>query len=78
MMTLISLGVFAGTLGVSIFAIAATVAPRADRIMAALLGRPQSQRAPLAQLVLAERRIAVRRWAAQPRPAATIRTRAAA
>lgn len=78
MMTLISLGVFAGTFGVSIYAIVATVAPRADRILAALRGQPQLQNNPLATLVEAERRIAVRRWAAQSRPLATSPMRAAA
>ena len=66
MMTLVSLSVFAGTFGVSVYAIAATVAPRFDRIVVALRGQPQQQR-PLEKLVRAERYIAVRRWAAQSR-----------
>jgi hypothetical protein len=78
MMTLVSFAVFAGTLGVSVYAIAATVAPRFDRILAALRGQPQVDRHPLAALVRAEQRIAVRRWAAQARPAPTNRMRAAA
>jgi hypothetical protein len=72
MMTFVSLSVFAGTFGVSIYAIAATVAPRFDRIVAALRGEPQAPNHPLAALVQAERRIAVRRWASQSRPASAI------
>lgn len=78
MMSLVSFGVFAGTFGISAYAIAATVAPRLDRIVAALRGQPQSQFHPLATLVQAERRIAVRRWAAQSRPVPSQRVRAAA
>lgn len=77
MMTVMSVGVFAGTLGVSIYAIAATVAPRLDQIAAALRGQPQARHLPLASLVQAERRIAVRRWS-QSRPSLAIQTRAAA
>lgn len=76
MMTLVSFGVFAATSGVSIYAIAATVAPRFDRIVSALCGQPQEQHHPLAALVRAERRIAVRRWAAQSRPALQMRAAA--
>lgn len=68
MMTLVSVCVFAGTFAVSIYAIAATVAPRLDRIASALRGESVPQNQPLAALVQAERRIAVRRWAAQPQP----------
>lgn len=70
-MTLVSVCVFAGTLAVSIYAIAATVAPRFDRIASALRGDSPAHNEPLAVLVKAERRIAVKRWAAQPqlRPA---------
>ncbi len=77
MMTVVSFAIFAGTLGVSVYAIAATIVPHLDRIVAALRGRPQSY-APLATLVRAEQRIAVRRWAAQPRTAPAPRMRAAA
>jgi hypothetical protein len=77
MMTVVSFAIYAGTLGVSVYAIAATIAPRFDRMLAALRGRPQSY-APLATLVRAEQRIAVRRWAAQPRAASAPRMRAAA
>ena len=76
MMTLVSVGVFAGTFSASIYAIVATVAPRSDRILAALRGQPQVQRHPLAALVRAERHIAVRRWAAQARPAMASRAAA--
>lgn len=80
MLTFVGMGVFAATFGVSIYAIVATVAPRFDRILAALRGQPIEQPHPLATLVRAERRIAVRRWAAQssPRSAAIAPLRAAA
>ncbi len=77
MMTVVSFAIFAGTLGVSAYAIAATIGPRFDRIIAALRGQSHTY-APLATLVRAEQRIAVRRWAAQSRTAPAQRMRAAA
>ncbi len=65
MLTLVGVGIFAGTFAASIYAIVSTVAPRFDRIVMALRGQPQIQHQPLAVLVRAERRIAVRRWAGQ-------------
>jgi hypothetical protein len=78
MMTVLSFAVFAGTFGASVYAIAATVMPRFDRIVGALRGAPQFDHYPLATLVRAEQRIAVRRWAAQARPMPKCRTRAVA
>ncbi|ONF97564.1 hypothetical protein SPHI_01940 [Sphingomonas jeddahensis] len=78
MMTVLSFAVFAGTFAASAYAIVATVAPRFDRVIGALRGQPQPNAHPLAALVRAEQRIAVRRWAAERRPAPTNRMRAAA
>ncbi|KQT32993.1 hypothetical protein ASG29_12680 [Sphingomonas sp. Leaf412] len=54
---------FGGAFGAAIYAIAATVAPRMAQIVDVLFARPQPRFAPLTELVHAERRIAVRRWA---------------
>jgi hypothetical protein len=78
MMTVVSFAIFAGTFGASVYAIAATVVPRLDRILGALRGEPRFDLYPLATLVRAEQRIAVRRWAAQARPMPKPRARAAA
>lgn len=78
MMTIASYAVFSGALGVSIYAIVATLLPRVDSIVAALFREQKPTFQPLAALVREERRIAVRRWAAQSRPAAAIRMRAVA
>ncbi len=78
MMTVVSFAIFAGTFGISIYALAATIAPRLDRMIGALRGQPLSPDQPLAILVQAEQRIAVRRWAAERRPVAMNRMRAAA
>lgn len=40
MLTALSFATFAGTLAASLYAIAATVAPRFDRIVGALRGQP--------------------------------------
>ncbi len=66
MLTLVGVGIFAGTLALSLYAIATTIAARFERMVMALRGQPQFQHQPLATLVQAERRIAVRRWAGQP------------
>ena len=68
--------VIVGSAAAAGYAIVATVAPNLARIRKALSGSPQPF-APLETLVLAERRIAVRRWAAVPRSAA-VRLREAA
>ena len=70
--------VFVGALIASCTVIAMMVAPQWQRILALASGKPEAQFAPLTQLALAERRIAVRRWAARPMPAAVSRLREAA
>jgi hypothetical protein len=63
--------VFGGALSAAAYAILATIAPELGRIADALAGRSGARFEPLASLVQAERRIAVRRWSAgsAPRPA---------
>lgn len=75
MMVMLGIFLFGAALAVSVYAIGVTVAPNLDRIGDALAGRNRHF-APLETLVLAERRIAVRRWSAQK--AAPARRRAAA
>ena len=60
--------------------VASSVAPQWRRILRLAAGIQDEQFAPLTQLVVAERRIAVRRWAAagQPSSAMTQRWREAA
>lgn len=64
MLTVLSVLVFGSAFAVSIYALADTLAPAMPQIRRALAGAPPLRFAPLAQLVRAERRIAVRRWAA--------------
>ncbi|MEH3037157.1 MAG: hypothetical protein PGN23_11830 [Sphingomonas adhaesiva] len=66
-MTFVAIVIFGAALATAGYALAATVLPSTGKIVAALRGQPQQTRfEPLASLVRAERRIAVRRWAAAP------------
>jgi len=78
MMTVVAVLIFGGALALSIFVLGSTIVPHLDRITDALYGRGQRRFEPLATLVLAERRIAVRRWAATPARASGFRPREAA
>lgn len=78
MMAVVSFAVFASAFAMSIFALSVTVTPKVDRMVDALLKRTSEDRHPLATLVRAEQRIAVRRWATQGRPAPVSRKRVAA
>jgi len=78
MMALVSLLVFSGAMAASTAVIAVTVAPQWRRIVRLASGQVEQPFAPLGQLRIAERRIAVRRWAADPIPAPIARLRAAA
>lgn len=78
MVAVISVLVFVGAFMVGIGVIAATVAPQWRRILSLASGNVEPAFAPLSQLASAERRIAVRRWASAPIPAAVRRLRAAA
>ena len=78
MVAVISILVFAGALALSVGVIAAMVAPQWRRIARLASGQVEQGFAPLHTLALAERRIAVRRWAAAPVPAPIRRMREAA
>ncbi|OWK32694.1 hypothetical protein SPMU_10340 [Sphingomonas mucosissima] len=78
MMAVVSFAVFAGAFAISVYTLSITITPRLDRILGALRKQTPEERQPLAALVRAEQRIAVRRWAAQARPAPGYRTRVAA
>ena len=78
MMTVISILVFAGAFALSAGVIAAAVGSQWRRIARLASGRVEEGFAPLGQLALAERRIAVRRWASAPVPASIRRMREAA
>lgn len=70
--------VFSGAFLAAVGVIAATVAPQWRRIASLAAGNVEPAFAPLSQLASAERRIAVRRWASAPIPAAVRRSHAAA
>ncbi|GAA0664358.1 hypothetical protein FHT00_001095 [Sphingomonas insulae] len=78
MVAVISVLVFVGAFMVAIGVMAATVAPQWRRIVSLASGNVEPAFAPLSELALAERRIAVRRWASAPIPAGVRRLRAAA
>jgi hypothetical protein len=78
MATVMTFLVFGGALAASVYALVATLSPRVEQIADVLFGRQQPRFEPLAALVRAERRIAVRRWAAVPAGRATLRAREAA
>lgn len=65
MVGFLAVTLFVGSFALSLYAIAAAIGPNAGRIVDVLFAR-QPSAAPLAALVQAERRIAVRRWAATP------------
>jgi hypothetical protein len=74
MMQVLAAILFAGAMAMAVGTIVAMVAPQWRRIVRLASGRPDEVFHPLAQLVQAERRIAVRRWASQGyRPAAGLR-----
>ena len=74
---LLQMTVFVGALALALAAIWTTVAPEWRRVLRLAAGHVEAPFQPLAQLAHAERRIAVRRWAAAPVPAAIRRLRAA-
>lgn len=80
MATLMAILVFGGAAALALYALVATVLPQAARIAAVLRGQSSVARfEPLSALVRAERRIAVRRWAAgSTMTRATLRSREAA
>ncbi len=65
MATLMAVMVFGGAAVFAVYALAVTIRPQAARIVSVLRGgRGDARFEPLSTLVRAERRIAVRRWAA--------------
>jgi len=78
MVAIVSVLVFTGAFFAAAGVIAATVAPQWQRIARLAAGHVEPAFTPLSQLAHAERRIAVRRWASAPVPAAVRRLRAAA
>ena len=78
MMQIVATLVFSGAAAVSGAVIYQSIAPQWRRIVSLAAGRPETAFTPLSQLVQTERRIAVRRWARAPVPAALRRLRAAA
>ena len=79
MMIVVSVLVFTGALVATLTTIAMMIAPQWRRILHLATGHVEPAFAPLATLVVAERRIAVRRWAAgSPAPSLLARRRAAA
>lgn len=62
MLIVLDVLVFGGATVGAAYALGSTLAPNATKIMDALAGRPQPRFEPLATLVRAENRIAVRRW----------------
>jgi hypothetical protein len=74
---LVAMAVFSGAMALALMAIWSTVAPQWRRITRLAAGQVEQPFYPLEQLAQAERRIAVRRWAATPVPAAVRRLRAA-
>jgi hypothetical protein len=78
MVTIVAVLVFTGALALSLGVIAAMVLPQWRRIARLASGRIEEPYLPLAELAGAERRIALRRWAAEPVPGPIHRLRAAA
>lgn len=78
MVAVLSAMVFVGAFLAAAGVMVATLAPQWRRIVRLASGHVEPAFAPLSQLAHAERRIAVRRWASAPVPAAVHRLRAAA
>ena len=69
MVAVMSMVVFVGAFALSASVIALAIGPQWRRIVRLAIGQAEHGYAPLHQLALAERRIAVRRWASNPVPA---------
>lgn len=77
-MLVLSILIFAGAFAIASGVIIASIAPQWDRILRLAMGHVEPAFAPLQTLAVAERRIAVRRWASAPVPAPIRRMSAAA
>lgn len=78
MMIVVSVLVFTGALVAAIATIAMMIAPQWRRILHLATGHIEPAFTPLATLVVAERRIAVRRWSASSPAPSLARRRVAA
>lgn len=70
--------IFSGAFVASAAVIVGMIAPQWQRIARLASGHPEQAFQPLAQLAVAEHRIAVRRWSNDRRPTDPIRLRAVA
>ena len=70
-MIVVSALLFSSALAVSVAVIALAIGPQWRRIARMAMGHVEPSFAPLETLALAERRIAVRRWASAPVPSPT-------
>jgi hypothetical protein len=77
-MLVLSFMVFAGAFAVAGMMIVSSIAPQWDRIVRLAMGNVEPAFQPLRTLAVAERRIAVRRWASTTAPAPARRWNAAA
>ena len=77
-MLVLSFMVFAGAFAVAGMMIVSAIAPQWDRIVRLAMGNVEPAFQPLRTLAVAERRIAVRRWASTSAPVPARRWNAAA
>lgn len=68
-MVVLGILVFSGAFAAAVGTIAMSIAPQWQRIVRLAMGNVEPAFAPLHTLAVAERRIAVRRWASAPVPA---------
>lgn len=76
-MAILGMFVFVGALAVASATIWLSLAPQWNRVVRLMTGHVETGFAPLATLAVAERRIALRRWAAQSGPVTIPSARAA-
>ncbi|TPG14255.1 hypothetical protein EAH84_02735 [Sphingomonas oligophenolica] len=78
MVAVMNILIFSGALTAAIGVMSTTLVPQWRRVLSLAAGNIEEQFAPLGQLAIAERRIAVRRWASESVPVPLARLRAAA
>lgn len=78
MVAVMNILIFSGALAAAIGVMAATLAPQWRRVLSLAAGNIEEQFVPFGQWAIAERRIAVRRFASGSAPAPLTRLRAAA
>ena len=72
MVAMMGMTVFAAAFVASVWVIGAMIVPQWRRIVRLAAGQPEIAFTPLAQLAVAERRIAVRHWATGRVPSGTV------